>query len=363
LFCEYVKTSRKYRDSLKLFDELKFDSLFKISKSADEKETTILGRLAYHKYFLNRNADLETSVQYKHIHYQPKNEFLSGDKDIDSILPLISFRDRYRGGETEAKVYAGADFIDVSRTIIGIGLDEEDAAGFPWLTEDDLGGTAFIGGIELDNKFYKNFGFNLYFRSHLMEDLDAYVRLIRNNHAGAGVYYFRTDGMRISALYEHGWINDGNHRNRFITEIFYPLYASHTIYDYRGCRVDYLHHPQNTRIDISYKLEYINDKMKSLYYENYYDEFRHTLALYLSQKIYGNLFFKLEGYGGIGTTLDYLAGGKAGLYYENPDTHNRFGFYIFSEFDKTTPEPEPGFETISGWSRTNGGMFNIVWCF
>ncbi len=362
LYCEYAKTCRDYRHSLKLFDELKFDSLYQVADGDYDKETTVGGRLAYRKYFLNRNADLETSVRYKNINYKPEEDFLSGDTDIHSVSPVVSFRDRYRHGETELKAYAGFEYIDDSDTVNGIGVDVANIPGYQWLSED-LGGAVFVGGLELDNRFYQNFGFLLHFRSQLMEDLPAYARRMQNNNAGLDLYYFRSDGTRVSAFYEHGWIDGGNNRNRLGAEIFYPIFATNAIYDYKGNRVGYLRHPQDTRIDASYRIEYIDDDEENIYYENYYDEVRHLLTLYLSQKLRENLFFKFEGYGGIGTTLNYLVGGKTGIHYENPDTHNQIGFYVFSEFEKTSPKPQPGIRPFSGKTKTYGGMFTATWAF
>ncbi len=363
VFKELGKSERKYKSQLFMSDFLKGDVLYEHSKGEEDKVEAYSGALGYYKVCLTHHSDFEASVKYKRTDYTP-TAALTGGKKINSYSAKLIYDTRFREAKGFIKVQCGVDDIDVSGSVTALDPSES-PTNYPWLENIKYGGTEFFGRAEVDRRIHKDYGINLHLERSLLKDLDAYVRLFTYNYGGIGLYYERPDRTRIEAIYDYGNITHASNRGVFKFRVLYPLYVSHSIYDYKGMRKKYMYYIPDQQLNLVNEFNHTKDQDISPYYESYIDsgEWRNFTTLSGRHRFYKSFFLDIDGTYGTGRYLDNYWGIQSGISYEDRHTNDKISL-SYSYCTDELSEPKDGLnKTFSGESSSHAVTLSVLWHF
>jgi len=358
----YRRAYRIHKRDLRLFDPWDAETFAYQSVGPVDKIRFFDHRTGYRKLFVTSGAEVGMSAHYRDQTYIPLTTVISGDRHITSSGALLEYRRKTKGDRKSLRARAGYEGVNVSGNTVVLDPENADSVTFPFVENRKFGGVTPVGDVEYDQLINRHFGVRAVGLRHVVEDLDAYVRMLTTSGAGLGLNYTWDDGTRVEALHQRDHYSDGNNRGYSLFQFSYPLLMSYPIHSRKGHRTGYLFPVPDHQVRLEYRLEnYTFDHLSPLY-ESFSSDLRHTAILSGQHHLGGRLYLYEEGLLESGQIVQRQRGARVGFMYENPDTHDQASL-LYEALSEKVLEGSQLNANLAGNSRVQGVHLTVTWHF
>jgi hypothetical protein len=357
---------RQYNKALKAYkkDELQYFNTFEaggeVSRSSTRLDDLFESRasILYDYVFVRHRSDLQVGVQWRNIRYAP-TQVVQGDRIASSYLFNAAWIGNWDNGQSVLNVGAGLEVTNVTGTTTLLPGQTGTVSEYPFLEARPYGGNSLVGNIDFIRAPKEGFGGSLYYHRALIEDIDAYVRLMARNTGGAALNYTWPDKTRLEVLYERGTSDDNNVRQRLFASGRYVLFATEPVHDRRGKRVGFTQDPPQSYLALGYTYETICDQFVSSFYESYAREYIGTGLVNGRLRIGRDLFLFGGASYGRGQALEYRSEYIVGLQLTDPDRRHDFILLYEHQQDKVTEGTQLN-KALEGETKTDAVRLNYT---
>jgi tetratricopeptide (TPR) repeat protein len=274
---------RKHKSYPAILGEGKWDR----SSTDTEITDTVSFKLGRQWIFLKNYSGLTVNAGYMNQNYRPTNQFITGFVNVNSLSLDGEYFTRW--DEKRQSLIFRPRFTDVSVTG-GVAPTDPTASevNYPFLEPRSFGGTILTGQVDYELLLGKmrQFKFTPYFHRDVVEDIDAYVRLIYKDSFGVLASYTWPDTSSVSLAWEEGWISDNNRRSYAGFALSYPIYMSYPLVDRDGHRFGSSDKPMpRLQLNFTYSAESIKHDHASSYYGTDDGMVYHTFQLQGRKKV------------------------------------------------------------------------------
>ncbi|MGV8122170.1 MAG: hypothetical protein AB2L14_20610 [Candidatus Xenobiia bacterium LiM19] len=319
--------------------------------------------LGYEHVFLFGRGHVGIDMLYRNTRFAPKpGQSLMGETNASSTYFGLNWESRNR--QESSIVYLQGGFLSVGvdgnlRPVPGSGATP---ANQPWLNQNGLGGSIFVGRADYYQRLGKRLWADVYVARNVVPDIQALSRLITRNEYGMGIACQWQDSTTLSCWADYSSISDGNYRQAYNVILDHPLFLTGTERDLKGLRKGYLRSMPDAGLFFNYEGSYMNYGTLSPFYGSYKNEWQNRVKLSGDVRIGQNLYFKAEGGVESGKALVNGIFYRAGILYEDPKEQNTLELNFMHSYEKTLDNTQAtqyfeGDSTIDGVELRAGYHF------
>jgi tetratricopeptide (TPR) repeat protein len=306
---------------------------FENDTASTQKDNGI--NLGYEHVFLFGRGHVGIDMMYRNTRFAPKpGQNMTGETDADSTYFGLNWECRNRAESNIAYLQGGVLSLGVKGNLMPAPGSGITAATEPWLNQNNLGGSLFVGRADYSIRLGKRFWSDFYVARDVVPDIQALSRLITHADYGFGLASQWRDGTAFTCKAEYSTISDGNWRQQYSVVLEYPLLLTGTVRDMKGFRKGYLRSIPDAGLYLSYEGTYLNYGALSPYYGCYQNEWQNRARLHGDLRIGQNVYLKAEGGVESGRVLVNGMSYRAGIMYEDPKSQNTLELNFMHLYEK-----------------------------
>lgn len=368
----WLKSQAEKTQKLKLkrFDQVLFHSDFGEQSSNEMKSFSSLSAAEYFHPRIFSQFDLGLKANYSRTRYNGKG-LLDGTMDLDSTSLHLTADRKWQGETYQLSLALGFLNDRVSGRLFPKNPQgATDIEQFPFLSDPSFssyGGTMTIGELFFAVRPGLHADYQISYERGQLSDFDARLRMFYYDRASAEYMYETASNHSLRLQADKTLVSDGNSRYHSLAAIHYLLWASNEMRDYLGRRRGFLRQYKVHFIKAAYQLDYFNDDDKSVYYQTYDEEIRHTGLLtgqirLLPLSLDEHLFLKLNVAYAKGSTLEFRRTGSLDIFYFNDSTENEIGLNFGIEEESVNDLGQQNLR-LSGKTYDHRLSFRVKWRF
>ncbi|GEM_PF-2098469 len=307
---------------------------FENATSYTQKENGI--NLGCEHVFLFGRGHVGIDMLYRNTRFALKpDQSLMGETIANSTYFGLNWESRNRQESSIFYLQGGLLSVGVDGRLRAAPGSDLTPANQPWLAQNGLGGSAFVGRADYYQRLGNRLWADFYLARDVMPDTQALARLIMHNDYGMGLAYQWRDNTTLTGWADYASMTDGNYRQAYSVMLDHPLFLTGTERDLKGLRKDYLRSTPDAGLFFNYEGLYMNYGSLSPFYGSYVNEWQNRAKLYGDLRIGQHLYFKAEGGVESGKTLVDGMFYRAGILYEDPKEQNTLELNFFHMYEKT----------------------------
>lgn len=273
---------------------------------------------AYDKVFLFEGGSIGFELRQRGRMYTAQAQTAqTGDVRVSSMYYGATWESTWKGEKNRLSLRGGLLAVEAANSVT-VSPGFQPAPGqYPWTESKPLGGGALLYQGEYAARLSRGLTAGLFFRREVVDDLDAYARLITKDGYGASFLYTTPDGASIGGRAEWARLSDSNSRQRMSARVDYPIWVSGALYDLEHSRGGYARVIPDSSLRVGYEVELRNDDVISPYYLGFKNDWQTRTLASGNLKLARNVYLTAGGSLGYGQTLESTTELRLGLLHAN----------------------------------------------
>ncbi len=332
-----------------LFDSFGAGLIFRKENNEEIDVFTTTTKAKYLHMRLRPSLDIGGEARFTRLHHSGRT-IIDGSMDIYNSSIAVNAVKKWKRDDYMLAGKFGLLWDEIHGKLkpssTDLGVTSKD---FPFLKHpsfDAYGGVMPVGGLKFEAMPGLHASYLIAYERGQVKDLDARLRMFYFDKATLSYTYQADDNTELLLQVDESLISDGNSRFHGLFSFNYMLWGSTPMHDYN----DRLHLPFWRKaffrekplnyLKIGYKWNYFDARnSKSVYYEVFRGEKRHTYQMEVQARLYGrgqgrDIFLNLLSSYSDGTTLDYRR--QVGVRLSHSSDRSEFGLsYNFIEESAT----------------------------